>query len=69
MDAAKTTHRTIVHPAVKRGHPPRDMVMSDYISVPRLSTYGQWRMVDLISESTTLLALLKLRKRLELQSR
>jgi len=69
MDAAKTTYRTIVHPAIKRGTPPRNMVMSDYVIVPRLSTQGHWRLVDLISNSETLLALLKLRKRLEMQSR
>lgn len=38
----------IVRPDINRGRPMRDMLLSDYVEVPRLSLYGTYSLESMV---------------------
>lgn len=53
----------ILHPQAKRNSQ-GTFSLGDYRQVPRLETFGTWRMVDLLKDQQTMLDLLRLRSAL-----
>jgi hypothetical protein len=48
----KASYVTILNPAIKRGTPPRPLVRSDYIDVPRLSLHGTCQVLDKLDDES-----------------